>query len=204
MFTFSIPLYLSFCLPFFIQAIDGATLAPVRTSSNKLPELWYTTGTTTPPSKYEDPWYIAMNVSNRTFPAIYISGQAVLGTITQAMYNVSQFPLDASIRNYTFTLNHTERPQAPFITTFDIKVTPEGKGGHFPPYDLTNGRLLHALSLLGAVYAAQRDFERLVEWAFDLWVMDRLHPERGRVIAKGIIAHPPIPMVGQQHVVSTA
>ncbi|KAL8906491.1 MAG: hypothetical protein Q9171_006252 [Xanthocarpia ochracea] len=154
--------------------------------------------TTTPPTKYEDPWYIAMNVSNRTTPAIYISGQAVLGTITQAMYNVSQSPLDASISNYTFTLDHTERPQAPFITTFEIKLTPEG--GHVPPYDLTNERLLHALSLLGAIYAAQGDFERLVEWAFDLWVMDRLHPERGRVIAKGIIAHPPTPMVGQQAV----
>ncbi len=158
--------------------------------------------TTTQPTKYDDPWYIAMNVSNRTFPAIYISGQAVLGTITQAMYNVSQFPLDASISSYTFTLDHTERPQAPFITTFEIKLTPEG--GHKPPYDLTNGRLLHALSLLGAVYAAQGDFERLVEWAFDLWVMDRLHPGTGRVIAKGTLAYPPMPMVGQQAVVAEA
>lgn len=35
----------------------------------------------------------------------------------------------------------------------------------------------------------------LVEWGFDVFVLDRLHPNRGRLVAKGAITQPPRPMV---------
>lgn len=35
----------------------------------------------------------------------------------------------------------------------------------------------------------------LVEWGFDVFVLNRLHPNQGRLVAKGAITQPPRPMV---------
>lgn len=37
--------------------------------------------------------------------------------------------------------------------------------------------------------------DALVEWGFDVFVLDRLHPNQGRLVAKGAITQPPKPMV---------
>ncbi|KAL8853889.1 MAG: hypothetical protein Q9221_001360 [Calogaya cf. arnoldii] len=185
----SILLYLSILT----QTITGAV---PPTPNYKPPRFWYSPGTTTPPpppSGYNNPWHVALATQNRTSPPSPISGQAILGTLSAAMYNISlsspQSPILGGYYNYTSS-SFTPSEKS-YIATIGVKITEDFK----PPYTFTYSKLLEALSILGGAYAEEGDMGNLVEWGFDVWVLDRLHPDRGRVVAKGAITQPPRPLV---------
>ncbi|CAO1600231.1 hypothetical protein XANCAGTX0491_003931 [Xanthoria calcicola] len=184
------------CFSIFTQTIISATLPP---ANKKPPQLWYSHGTTNPPPKsYQAPWYVALSLTNRTHTPSPISGQAVLGTLTAAMYNISLSPPQSPIPDYyNYTLSSPSASAPPstpsFVATIGVKIT--NPLYDQPPYQLTYGRLLEALSILGSAYAQQSDMGALVEWGFDVFVLDRLHPNQGRLVAKGAITQPPKPMV---------
>lgn len=112
------------------------------------------------------------------------------------MYNISLSPPQSPITayyNYTLSSHSSlPAPTSSYTATIGVKITDQDDDQ--PPYQLTYSRLLEALGILGWTYSKQGDMAGLVEWGFDVWVLDRLHPERGRVVAKGAITQPPRPL----------
>ena len=111
--------------------------------------------------------------------------------------------LDEVIHGYNFTVDNTHGynpAPVPFVATVDVKITNQaGK----PPFQLTNERILTTLSALAAVYAMQRDMNKLVEWDFDLVCSDPW-PTKLVTIAKGSITQPLLPPNGSDQSVATS
>ncbi|KAL8735928.1 MAG: hypothetical protein Q9166_000490 [cf. Caloplaca sp. 2 TL-2023] len=137
-----------------------------------------------------------------------MSGQAVAGVITQAMFDTAQQDQKKWVAAYDYTLNSKspafKRTPVPFNATFGITRT---KVGAAVPYQLTYARVLEALDILGFALSWQVDLNQLKEWDFDCYLSaqdNSSFPRAEKLIARGSITQPPQPLQNSGQSIATA
>ncbi|KAI4245197.1 MAG: hypothetical protein L6R40_002554 [Gallowayella cf. fulva] len=140
----------------------------------------------------ENEFHYAISIKNRTIPPTHISGQAIQGLMTQAMWDLAQKPRNKVLDDsYSYTASYPTGVPFKYTVSIGVKPTSQSERGL---WEVTNANLMDGLYVVSALYSIQADVNALDEWSFDFIVLDPWRSRNATIIAKGSIAQPPKPL----------